>query len=77
MGRDGNECPYCGVGRFVPTGESAEGYPLEECNFCNAFSLCPVPGREPPMRRVLRALHNVGIEAGKLPTPPEEIKRSV
>jgi hypothetical protein len=26
--------------------------------------LHPVPGREPPLRRVLRALHEVGCEPG-------------
>lgn len=59
----GYPCPNgCGIMRF--SGKTADGYPMSQCDFCNWFSLNPVPGREPPLRRVLRALHDLGHEPG-------------
>lgn len=56
-------CPN-GCGAMRLSGRAADGYPISQCDFCNAFALNPVPGREPPLRRVLRALHEVGLEPG-------------
>jgi hypothetical protein len=66
------KCPHCAEGFLVPTGKAADGYPVDECDHCNTFSLFPVPGREPPLRRVLRALHEVGCEPGMIDSEEQQ-----
>ena len=61
---DGYPCPNCDDGVIRQTSERADGYPIEECNNCNTFALIPVEGKEPPLRRILCALHEVGCEPG-------------
>lgn len=57
-------CPNCD-GELRPINKTADGYPIEECDKCNTFALLPV-GEEPPLRRILRALHEVGCEPGSV-----------
>jgi len=64
--RKGDLCPSCKVGYFTPTDLALNGYPIEECSHCNAFAVVPVAGRELPTPAVLRGLHEVGCEPGKV-----------
>lgn len=65
----GRPCPICDAGRMQHNGKVADGYPVEECDHCNAFVINPVEGRELPLQRVLRALRDAGCDP-KFPCHP-------
>jgi len=68
---DGYPCPNCDGGVLRPVGKVVDGYPVDECDKCNTFSLNPVDGRERPLRMFLRALHEHGFEPGLDPGTEE------